>query len=74
MDPESVARRRAASLARQSVVEMDLSVGDVHAPSSIGQYAAGYHVERDPKKAAAFCLVFNDAGEVLTVSRPEPPH
>lgn len=41
----------------------DLGVADVHAPAAISA-----------TKPAAFVIVRNEEGNVLTVSRPEPPH
>lgn len=68
---------------------LDLSVSDVHAPSSLDHYAGGYHVaplpavpEQQAKwvmpdpllQPAAIAIVHDRKGRVLAVSRPEEPY
>lgn len=51
---------------------LNLNVGDVHAPSSVG-IVGGYSV-RPATQHAALVIVRNAEGDILTVSRPEPPY
>jgi len=58
-------------------VQLDLGVGDVHTPSSGGLVFGQTNDRpsaRTPGQHAAFCVVRNQDGEVLCVSRPEPPY
>jgi 8-oxo-dGTP pyrophosphatase MutT (NUDIX family) len=49
-------------------VQLDLGVADVHSAGTAGT------TERPTWQHAAFCVVRNSGGEILCVSRPEPPH
>ncbi len=51
---------------------LDLNVGDVHAPSSVG-IVGGYSV-RPATQHASLVIVRNAEGDILTASRPEPPY
>lgn len=55
-------------------LQLDLAVGDVHTPTSVG-IVQDYGATKEPRLSdAALCIVLNDEGRIACVTRPEPPH